>query len=325
MRESEISEPWWVATGLLLKQVVAPEAVARRRPHGAFGRRCSPGVCFSEVTEDTLAQNWRTVCRLSRESLCSVMLAQSAGHPEPHCYGETARQTPQDDPASPECLWVSLADLRQGQTAGDLLPGGNPIMPLATKLSTILVWLVGFQHRTLKQVPTGQGQGNRLSVESGCHRSHLAPDSCFSSSTPCPARLGLCSCSPLSSSNAYNVGPTAGNQPCGKETAMVMTEMVAVPLNRQQGSPPCRSRNQAAGEASSLRREARLISFPFLKIINFDLSLSPMPCHPISCLSACVVGTVRRRGQHWIGVGRWLALPKSGKSSPATSGTRTRP
>lgn len=86
MRESEISEPWWVATGLLLKQAGAPEAVARRRPHGAFGRRCSPGVCFSEVTEDTLAQNWRTVCRLSRESLCSVTLAQSAGHPEPQVW-----------------------------------------------------------------------------------------------------------------------------------------------------------------------------------------------------------------------------------------------
>lgn len=101
----------------------------------------------------------------------------------------------------------------------------------------------------------------------------------------------------------------AGNRPCGKETAMVVTEMVAVPLNPQQGSLPCRSRNQAGGEASSLRKEARLISFPFLKIINCDLSFSPMPCHhPISYLSACVVGTLRRWGQHWTGVGRWSWL-----------------
>lgn len=120
------------------------------------------------VTRGSLFRHAGTDCRPPR----------APGEGGEHCYGETARRTPQDDPASPECLWVSLADLCQE---------ANGRCPSTRRKSHHAFGHKAFHNRRLAHeiltpdleagAITGQGAITGLGVENGCHRSRLAPES----------------------------------------------------------------------------------------------------------------------------------------------------
>lgn len=195
---------------MLLNPGVARQALGTEACSWRVPRRSSPGVGCSYVTADRLAQKQRIICRLSQETLCSRMLAQAAGYPEPQAR-ETGVAVGRQPSRLPRTTWHP-----QSACGCHLLTFvRRPSWPPSTRRKSHYAFghkalhnhclAHGILTRDLSSTCPSGARKLRPSVGNGCHGSHLAPDSLFSS-TPCPAQLVLSSCSLLSSSNTHTMG-----------------------------------------------------------------------------------------------------------------------
>lgn len=190
-------------------------------------RRCSPRCLFQLSNRRRAGSEGEgNLQAVARDSLFTRAgtgrgLPRAPGHGGERCCGETARQTPQDDPASLERLWVSLADLCQE---------AEPVTLYQEEIPLCLGPRSALAHGILTRDLSGRcpyrARKPRPSVGNSCLGSRLAPESLFPALPRVQPSCCFCSCSLLSSGNAYTVGASpvqgkeGGNQPYGEGTVM---------------------------------------------------------------------------------------------------------